>query len=144
VPILQPIPVLGLKQSAAGLQQARHLTHQTHPSLNDDPQALSVVLLGLVLVAVAAVVWETSERLCPDPRFHWLRVLRLHSIWHLAIGYGVYLLLQVPPCMRCIQRTEPIRTPPLLPIHRTNPTHIHTAPKHRPPPCSRPPDCTAV
>ena len=57
-------------------------------------QALSVVLLGLVLVAVAAVVWETSERLCPDPRFHWLRYLRLHSIWHLAIGYGVFLLLQ--------------------------------------------------
>jgi len=52
-------------------------------------------LLGLVLVAVAAVVWETSERLCPDPRFHWLRYLRLHSLWHLAIGYGVFLLLQV-------------------------------------------------
>ena len=58
-------------------------------------QALSVTMLGLLVVAVAAVVWTTSEQLCPDPRFHWLRYLRLHSLWHICIGYGVFLLLQV-------------------------------------------------
>ena len=58
-------------------------------------KTLSVILLGLLLVSIAAVIWETSEQLCPLPGWHWLQYLRLHSLWHLAVGYGVYLLLQV-------------------------------------------------
>lgn len=77
------------------------------------PQALSVILLGLLLVSLAAVIWETSEQLCPLPGWAWLRFLRLHSLWHLSIGYGVYLLLQVSTTVR-FPPSRPFFFPPGL------------------------------
>lgn len=58
-------------------------------------QCLSVMVLGMLCAVLAGAVWEASEQLCPKPQWAWLRYLRLHSFWHLAIGYGTCLILQV-------------------------------------------------
>jgi hypothetical protein len=58
-------------------------------------QPFSLTYLGLMVGGVAAVCWEASERLCPLPGMHWIRLLRLHAVWHVAMSYSVFLLLLV-------------------------------------------------
>jgi hypothetical protein len=63
-------------------------------------QAFSLLYLGLMVAGVAALLWETSERLCPRPGMQWLRFLRLHAMWHIAVSYSVFLILQVRAATR--------------------------------------------
>lgn len=62
-----------------------------------EEQSLSIIGLGAVLVVLACGLWEVGERLCPKPQWAWLQYVQLHSFWHLAIGYGTSLMLQVSP-----------------------------------------------
>lgn len=72
----------------------RFVSHKSESEKEYFKYANLYMYIGFTMAIVAGIIWFAVEKNCKKPELHWLRHLQMHSIWHIFISYGMYLLMQ--------------------------------------------------
>jgi len=61
---------------------------------NQIKKAFRTMWIGFGVSVGAAIIWFSTELVCHQEGYQWMKYLYTHVIWHCGIGLGMYFLMQ--------------------------------------------------